>query len=86
MEPGDIEAEIRDFVIANFLFGKAGELTDQESLLENGVIDSTGVLELVGFLQERFGIHVEDDEIVPANLDSIYNLADYISRKAGVHA
>ena len=86
MEPGDIESEIRDFVITNFLFGKAGGLTDQESLLENGVIDSTGVLELVGFLQEQFGIHVEDDEIVPANLDSIHNLVDYISRKAGVHA
>ncbi len=85
MQPWDIESEIRDFVINNFLFGKADGLTDDESLLENGIIDSTGVLELVGFLQERFDILVEDDEIVPANLDSIQNLAHYLSRKTGAH-
>lgn len=85
MQPWDIESEIRDFVINNFLFGKSDGLTDSESLLENGIIDSTGVLELIGFLQERFDIQIEDDEIIPTNLDSIQNLVRYISEKTAVH-
>jgi len=86
MQTGVIGSEIRDFVITNFLFGKADGLSDDESLLENGVIDSTGVLELVSFLQERFDIRIEDDEIIPANLDSVDNLVHYVSRKTGVNA
>ena len=86
MQTGVIVIEIRDFVITNFLFGKAEGLSDDESLLGNGVIDSTGVLELVSFLQDRFGIRIDDDEIVPANLDSIDNLVRYISRKTGSDA
>jgi len=66
----------------NFLFGKGDDLSDDESLLDNGVIDSTGVLELVSYLQEHFDIRIEDDEIVPANLDSIHNLVDYVGRKS----
>lgn len=85
MQSWDIESEIREFVVNNFLFGKADGLTDDESLLENGIMDSTGVLELVGFLQERFDIQIEDDEIVPSNLDSIKNLARYVSRKSDAH-
>lgn len=83
MHTVEIGTEIRDFVVTNFLFGKGEDLSDDESLLENGVIDSTGVLELVSYLQERFDIRIEDDEIVPANLDSIHNLVDYVSRKTG---
>jgi len=79
----EIGTEIRDFVVTNFLFGKGDDLSDDESLLENGVIDSTGVLELVSYLQERFDMRIEDDEIVPANLDSIHNLVDYVGRKTG---
>ena len=86
MQTGVIGSEIRDFVITNFLFGKADGFSDDESLLENGVIDSTGVLELVSFLQERFDIRIEDDEIIPANLDSVDNLVHYVSRKTGVNA
>jgi len=83
MHTVEIGTEIRDFVVTNFLFGKGEDLSDDESLLENGVIDSTGVLELVSYLQERFDMRIEDDEIVPANLDSIHNLVDYVSRKTG---
>jgi len=79
----EIGSEIRDFVTTNFLYGKGGGLSDDESLLDNGVIDSTGVLELVSYLQERFDVHIEDDEIVPANLDSIHNLVEYVGRKTG---
>lgn len=83
MHTVEIGSEIRDFVVTNFLFGKGDDLRDDESLLENGVIDSTGVLELVSYLQERFDIRIEDDEIVPANLDSIRNLVDFVGRKTG---
>lgn len=86
MQTGVIGTEIRDFVVTNFLYGKADGLSDHESLLEGGVIDSTGVLELVSFLQDRFTIQIDDDEIVPANLDSIDNLVHYISRKTGADA
>ena len=83
MQTVAIGPEIREFVITNFLFGKGDDLGDEESLLDNGVIDSTGVLELVSYLQDRFDIHIEDDEIIPVNLDSIHNLVDYIGRKTG---
>ena len=83
MQTVEIGSEIRDFVVKNFLFGQGDELTDDESLLDNGVIDSTGVLELISYLQERFDIHIEDHEIVPANLDSIHNLVEYVGRKFG---
>ncbi len=74
--------ELRAFIIENFLFGEAGQLAgDSASLIENEVIDSTGVLELVTFLEERYGISVADEEIVPANLDSVEKLAAYVERK-----
>ena len=82
MPPEDIGKEAYDFVVANFLFGNADGLTYQDSLLAKGVIDSTGVLELVSFLKEHFNIHMDDDEIVPANLDSIQNMVNYVSRKS----
>ncbi len=58
------------------------ELTDDGSLLELGIIDSTGVLELVGFLEERFGMQINDEELVPDNLDSISNLIKFVQSKA----
>lgn len=61
----------------------ASELSDSGSLLELGIIDSTGVLELVGFLEETFAIAVEDDDLTPDNLDSIDNLVNYIQKKNG---
>lgn len=81
MDP--IAQQIREFVIGNFLFGQNGHgLADDQSFLETGIIDSTGVLELIGFVEERFGISVADQEIVPANLDSVSNLAAFVSRKS----
>jgi acyl carrier protein len=86
MQTRDIEIDIRDFVVNNFLFGKADGLTDSTSLLEKGIIDSTGVLELISFVQDHFDIKIEDSEVVPANLDSIQNLVRYISAKTGVRS
>lgn len=77
-----IAREIREFVVANFLFGQdGGTLTDDLPFLENGIIDSTGVLELVAFLEQRFGISVADRELLPENLDSINNAARFVQRK-----
>lgn len=72
---------IRGFVRDNFLFGQEISFSDDASLLDQGLIDSTGVLELVAFLEEEFGIAVEDEELVPENLDSIDNLMLFIERK-----
>ena len=60
------------------------ELTDSSSLLELGIIDSTGVLELVQFLEEKYGIQVEDADLTPDNLDSLDNLVGYLNRKKSV--
>jgi acyl carrier protein len=77
-----IEQQIRTFITENFLFGESGDgLKNTDSLLEKGVIDSTGVLELVAFLEEKYGIKVNDEELMPENLDSINNIANYINKK-----
>lgn len=69
-------------MVENFLFGQGGDkLKDNESFLESGIIDSTGVLELVGFLESHYSITVEDQELVPANLDSIDSVVGFVSRK-----
>jgi acyl carrier protein len=70
--------ELRKFVIDNFLFGKNGDsFTDDESFLEKGIIDSTGVLELVAFLQSNYGLVIQDQDLIPENLDSIDNLVRF---------
>jgi acyl carrier protein len=80
MEP---TPQIRDFVRSNFLVPDGTPLTDNASLLELGIVDSTGVLEIIGFLERTFGVAVEDDEIVPENLDSVERIAAYVKRKSG---
>jgi acyl carrier protein len=78
----DIEPTIRQFITDNFLFREdRASLTDSESLLEAGVIDSTGVLELVAFLETEFGLSVGDSEMVPENLDSISRIVSYVKGK-----
>lgn len=76
-----LELEIHKFIVDNFMFGQADGLKYDESLLQKGVIDSTGVLELVSFLQDNFNITVEDDEIVPSNLETINGIVAYVSKK-----
>jgi len=74
-------AKVRDYIIENFLYGEEGKLTDETSFLGSSIIDSTGVLELVNYLEETFKIKVEDDEIVPENLDSLKNIEKYLKNK-----
>ena len=77
-----VHDEIRQFIIDNFLMGQDSDsLKDDSSFLEEGVIDSTGVLELVGFLEENYEIKVEDEELIPENLDSIKNICAYLETK-----
>ena len=77
-----IENDIREFVTENFLFGRTNvSLDGDDSLLEEGLIDSTGVLELVTFIEDRFDVTVEDEELVPDNLDSINRLITFIGAK-----
>jgi acyl carrier protein len=77
-----LNQELRQFVTDNFLFGKNnGSYADHDSFLDKGIIDSTGVLELVAFLDQHYGIHVQDHDLVPENLDSIDNLARFIGRQ-----
>jgi acyl carrier protein len=66
-----IRQDLRQFVIDNFLFGREGELRDADSFLDNGIIDSTGVLELISFLEQRFGLELRETDLTPENLDSI---------------
>ncbi len=78
----DIKAALRNFITDMFLPSAGLEsFTDDESFMETGIIDSTGVLELLEFIEETFGIQVEDEEVVPANLDSLNKLAAFILRK-----
>ena len=77
----DTKQRIREFVTTNFFVQDSASLTDAASLLDIGVVDSTGVLEIIGFLESTFGVVVEDDEIVPDNLDSIERIAAFVGRK-----
>jgi len=78
--------EIRTFIVQNFLFGRDDGLTDGQSFLESGIIDSTGILELVAFLEKTYGISVSDEELIPENLDSIDNISNYLRSKVGARS
>lgn len=80
--PGTKE-QVRRFVTDNYLMGERIDLRDGQSLLEAGVIDSTAVMELVDWLQKTFRIEIADEELVPANLDSLERIASYVARKVG---
>jgi len=79
----ELKEKIRGFIVENFLFGNDDGLTDNSSFLEEGIIDSTGILELVSFLEEEFGITVDDEDLIPENLDSVNNVTNYLDRKLG---
>ncbi|RLC60779.1 MAG: acyl carrier protein [Chloroflexi bacterium] len=79
-----VETLIRNYILENFLFtADNGRLQDNASFLEEGIVDSTGVLELVMFVEETFNVTVKDEEIVPENFDSVEQLARYVRQKVG---
>lgn len=73
--------KIRTFIIDNFLFGDGSGVQDHSSLLDEGIIDSTGILELVAFLEKEFDIRIEDQEMIPENLDAIHSIAAFVQSK-----
>jgi len=77
-----MQQQIRQFILTNFLFSNdESQLSDDESLLDRGIMDSTGVLELVAFIEQQFGIKIADDELVPENLDSVRNVVAFVAGK-----
>ncbi len=82
MDP--ITTQVKSFIVDNFLFGQGGDkIAVDASLMDNGIVDSTGVLELIAFLEETWSIEVEDEELVPENLDTLGNITRFIQRKSG---
>jgi len=81
MDPTELKAQIRSFVLSNFYVADPAQAADGRSLLEQGIIDSTGVLEIISFVESTFGILVEDEEMVPQNLDSIDGIARFVRSK-----
>jgi len=81
MTESRFRSDIRAYVVENFLFGRGDELRDDDSFLESGLIDSTGVLGLVGYLETTFAIAVADEDLVPANLDSVVRVCQFVERK-----
>ena len=77
----ELKQQVREFVLANFYVADEASIPDAASLLEQGVIDSTGVLEVIGFIETTLGVTVEDDEMLPQNLGSIDCIAQFVLRK-----
>lgn len=84
MTETSIKQTLEDFIVKNFLFGDAARKPSEEtSLLETGILDSTGILELIEFVENEFDIQVKETETVPQNLDGIGRLVRYIQSKKG---
>ena len=77
------KAEVKKFVLSNLLFGVNGDLTDDTSFLESGIVDSTGILEVILFLEKTYNITIEPEETVPENLDSLNRISGFLARKLG---
>lgn len=77
-----VEQKIRDYILENYLFTEDQDvLASADSFLEKGILDSTGILEIIYFIEDEFGVKVEDEEMVPENLDSVNNLVTFIGKK-----
>ena len=79
----DIRDRVRQFVTTTFYIPDPSQVTDDQSFLDAGIVDSTGVLEIIAFIQSEFGVAVEDDEILPENLDGVARIVGYVLRKRG---
>ena len=77
-----IEQQIRDYILENYLFtDEQSALKNTDSFLKKGILDSTGILEVINFIEEEYGVNVEDEEMVPENLDSVDNIVAFVGRK-----
>lgn len=82
-ESMNIQDRVRQFIEANFYIADRSQMSDTTSLLDNGIVDSTGVMEVVAWLESELGVKVDDTEILPENLDSIARIAAFAARKKG---
>jgi acyl carrier protein len=81
MSKDNTEEQIREFLTSNFIFDPTVQLGLEDSFMENGVVDSTGVLEVIMWVESNFNLHVEDSEVLPENFDSIGSLMRYVESK-----
>jgi len=81
----NLSNDIREYIIDNFLFGEPGNLSDDTSFMEGGIVDSTGILEIVGYIEEKYGISIGDAELIPENFNSINNISKFLERKLNGH-
>lgn len=79
----DLKQRVREFVTKNFYVADAAALSDSVSLLDAGIVDSTGVLEVISFIEGELGVTVEDREMLPENLDSVDHIVAFVTRKRG---
>ena len=86
MSTSNVAQAVREFIVSNFLYQEARFLKDDDSFMEEDIVDSTGVLQLVAFLEETFSITVKDEELIPENLDSISRVSAYLVRKMSAAA
>lgn len=77
----EIRAQVRQFITTNFYLPPDQKLEDGDSLLDSGLVDSTGVLEIVVFIEEKLGVTVSDQEILPENLDSISKITNFVEQR-----
>ena len=77
----DVHARVKQFIVENFYVSDPAELTEDTSLITGGYVDSTGMLEMIAFLEREFGIRVKDQEMVPENLETIGQIAEFVARK-----
>ena len=81
IDPTSVAGNIRSFIVESFLLGHDSGFDNSESLLESGIIDSTGIMHVVAFLEETFGVVIDDDDLVADNLDSVERIAGFVGRK-----
>ena len=82
----NVEQRVRKFIVENFYVTDPSSIDDDTLLVTNGIVDSTGMLEVIAFLEEQFGVRVGDQEMTPENLESISRIAGFVSRKQGTAA
>lgn len=82
----NIKQQVRQFILDNFMMAAAAEIPDDASFMDRHIIDSTGFLELISFVEETFGIQVTDEEMVPENLDSLNSIERYVQKKRATAA
>jgi acyl carrier protein len=78
----NVQERVRQFIIQNFYVSDPSELTDDASLIGGGWVDSTGMLEVMSFIETEFGVRIADSEMVPENLDSVSKIAGFVAKKS----